>query len=471
MSWVVEHAVAIKRGCWLTTAALLVLTVFGVTDLYRRQREMKLEEQQALLDQRSTEGYFKMVRHLAVHKLQQSLLQANPPPPGCLPDEYIAQRQRTTAALTANVYELAQYTLRVPISQMAISPSPQTPRISLKQGLIQMTSRQFLGYSCNGRYAVIQETRTQIQPQPLPPLKAVGPVFFDGFILHIALTQGQGPTLYYLIRFTSGKTEYLPTTAAGWSHFQPTSQKDGERFFAQHVSLSQALSMRSYSQPMAPNFLLFFLRSNGLGFSLLAGAFVCLLLINWLVAHLIEVSVVHHQAATRDCLTGLYNRRAAMALAEVELVRAKRKPSSLCVLILDIDRFKQVNDTYGHDGGDKVLAFFAQLLTRTVRQQDLVARIGGEEFLILLPDTNLTGAQIMAHTLVRVLRTSTVQYAGRRFCITCSLGVTDWRGHDESLSALLIRADLLLYQAKQQGRNRYVSAEVSTPSSTAYVLT
>jgi diguanylate cyclase (GGDEF)-like protein len=167
--------------------------------------------------------------------------------------------------------------------------------------------------------------------------------------------------------------------------------------------------------------------------------------------------VEQHRAATRDFLTGLYNRRYAMTRAEMELARATRTPGPICVLMLDIDHFKQVNDTHGHDGGDQVLKFFAQLLTRAVRQQDLVARIGGEEFLVLLPDTDLQGAQQMANRLLQTLRNSTVEYAGKQFAITCSLGICAWQGPGESVQNLLIRADRLLYQAKQQGRNRYVS--------------
>jgi diguanylate cyclase (GGDEF)-like protein len=125
--------------------------------------------------------------------------------------------------------------------------------------------------------------------------------------------------------------------------------------------------------------------------------------------------------------------------------------------MLDIDHFKQVNDTHGHDGGDQVLKFFAQLLTRTVRQQDLVARIGGEEFLIMLPDTDLPGAQQMANRLLQALRTSSIEYTGKQFGVTCSLGVCAWYGPGESVQNLLIRADRLLYQAKQQGRDRYAS--------------
>jgi diguanylate cyclase (GGDEF)-like protein len=197
---------------------------------------------------------------------------------------------------------------------------------------------------------------------------------------------------------------------------------------------------------------------------LLVGIIMCLLMINWLVMHLVDSSVVQYRAATRDYLTGLYNRRAAISIAEAELARATRKPSSLCVLMVDIDHFKLVNDTYGHDGGDEVLKFFAQLLNQTLRQPDLVARFGGEEFLIVLPDTDLTGAQTMAERLLQTLHNSMLEYGGRSFGVTCSMGVAAWRGPEENFSTLLVRADLLLYQAKQQGRDRYVSEYCRTPS-------
>ncbi|MNE05140.1 Response regulator PleD [compost metagenome] len=182
-----------------------------------------------------------------------------------------------------------------------------------------------------------------------------------------------------------------------------------------------------------------------------------MLLINWLVGHLINASVAQYQLATRDFLTGLYNRREAMALVKAELARATRKPSSLCMLMLDIDHFKRVNDTHGHDAGDEVLKFFAQLLNQTVRQQDRVARIGGEEFLLLLPDTDRAGAQAMAERVLQALRLSTLDYAGNRIGVTSSIGVTAWQGPEDSVQAMLIRSDRLLYQAKQQGRDCYVS--------------
>ncbi|RON24650.1 hypothetical protein BK660_02980 [Pseudomonas brassicacearum] len=457
MSWVVRHAQTIKRSCWITVAVLSTLIVVAVVDRYQRQYVMLLDSQQALLAQRSAWGYASLLNDLQTHKLQQSMLMANPPPKGCLSDVFIAGQQRSTATQSADVEGLSQYTLRVPIHQLAPMPKPQAPRIRLKDSGIHMTSRQLLGYTCDGRYAVIQETQTRLEPQPLLPPQALGSAIAEGLIVHVALTQGQGPTLYFDIHFSAGKATYLPATEAAWSTSLPFQVQGEERFFRHYANLHHGLLMRIYSDPLAPHFLSQFLSFNGFGLLLAIGVLACLLLISGLVTHLIDASVVQHQAATRDFLTGLYNRRAAMTRAEMELARATRKPGSVCVLMLDMDHFKQINDTHGHDGGDQVLKFLAQLLTRTVRQQDLVARIGGEEFLILLPDTDLPGAQQMANRLLQALRTSTVEYAGKRIGVTCSLGVCVWNGPGESVQNLLIRADRLLYHAKQQGRDRFAS--------------
>jgi diguanylate cyclase (GGDEF)-like protein len=457
MSWVVRHAQAIKRICWITVAVLSLLIVVAVVDRYQRQYLMLLESQQALLAQRSAWGYSSLLNSLQTHKLQQSMLMANPPPKGCLSDEFIAGQQRSTATQSADVEGLSQYTLRVPIHQLAPMPKPQAPRIRLKDGGIHMTSRQQLGYTCDGRYAVIQETQTRLEPQPLLPPQAMGSAIAKGLVVHVALSQGQGPTLYFDIHFTAGKATYLPATEAAWSISLPAQAQGEERFFHYFANLHHGLQMRIYSDPLAPDFMSQFLSLNGLGLFLTIAVLACLLLICTLVAYLMDASVEQHRAATRDFLTGLYNRRAAMTRAEMELARATRKPGSVCVLMLDIDHFKQINDTHGHDGGDQVLKFLAQLLSRTVRQQDLVARIGGEEFLIMLPDTDLPGAQQMANRLLHALRTSTIEYAGKQFGITCSLGVSAWSGPGESVQNLLIRADRLLYHAKQQGRDRFAS--------------
>jgi len=457
MRRMLEHPRAIKIGCCLIVVLLTLLAIIGVVDRYQRQRLLLIEGQQALLSQRSTWGFSTLVRQLTTHKLQLSLLLANPLPAGCLSEQYITEQRRTTAVQTEDVEELSQFTLRVPIQQVAPLPSPEAPRMRLLRGVIQLTSRQLLGYSCNGHFAVIRETQTQIRPPPLPPRTAIGPAFIDALIVHVAVTQGQAPPLYVDVRFTDNKADLFPGTVAGWPSTSASNNQDEERFVRDFVDPQLALRVQFYSEPLIPTFAALFLSWNGLGLLLLVGILACLFLINWLVAQLIDAYQLQYRAATRDFLTGLYNRREAMALASAELARASRRHGSFCILMLDIDHFKKVNDTYGHDGGDEVLKFFAQLLIRTVRQQDLAARFGGEEFLILLPDTEISGAELMAERVIQTLHASSLDYATTRINVTCSLGVTAWRGADDSLQDMLIRADSLLYQAKQQGRDRYVS--------------
>lgn len=457
MKWMLEHTRVIKVGCWLIVALLTLVAIIGVVDRYQRQRLLLLEGQQALLAQRSAWGFTTLVRQLTTHKLQQSLLLANPLPAGCLPDQYIAEQQRATVVQTEDVEGLSQFTLRVPIQQVAPLLSPEAPRMRLLRGVIELTSRQRLGYSCNGHFAVIRETRTQIRPPPLPPRTAIGPAFIDALIVHVAATQGQTPPLYVDVRFTDDKADLFPGTAAGWRSTSASNKQDEERFVRDFVDPQLALRVQFYSEPLIPTFNALFLSWNGLGLLLLVGILACLSLINWLVAQLIDAYLLQYRAATRDFLTGLYNRREAMTLAGAELARTSRRHGSLCMLMLDIDHFKKVNDTYGHDGGDEVLKFFAQLLIRTIRQQDLAARFGGEEFLILLPDTEISGARLMAERVIQTLHTLSLDYATSRIKVTCSLGVTAWRGADDTFQDMLIRADSLLYQAKQQGRDRYIS--------------
>ncbi|WP_053161256.1 GGDEF domain-containing protein [Pseudomonas sp. P1.8] len=459
MRWVIEYARAVKIGSWIIGAVLIVIAVIGVTDRYHRQRALMVEGQQILLMHRSGWLYATLVRQLTIHKLRHSLLLANPLPTGCLPDQYITEQQRAAETLTDVSEELSQYTLRIPIRQVAAMPSPLAPKMRLTKGGIQMTSRQLLGYSCNGPYAVIRETQTLLQPLPLPPRSAVGPALVDTLIVHVAVSHGLEAPLYVDIHFTDDKVDLMPATAGYWPTTPLTKEQVEERFVRNIVDPQNALQLHFYSELLTSNFMPLFLSWNGLALLMLAGMLASVLLIIWLAGQLIDAYGVQHRAATRDFLTGLYNRRGAMALAEAELARATRTPSSLCVLMLDIDYFKRVNDTYGHDGGDEVLKFFAQLLILTVRQHDLVSRLGGEEYLILLPDTDLTGAQSMAERLLQVLHDSTLDYAGTTIGVTCSIGITAWRGPEDNIQAMLIRGDLLLYQAKQQGRDRYVSDE------------
>jgi len=158
------------------------------------------------------------------------------------------------------------------------------------------------------------------------------------------------------------------------------------------------------------------------------------------------------QVAITDPLTGLYNRR-AMDQQMTELL-AGRNSAPLSVLIVDIDHFKRINDTYGHPNGDQVIRQVADTLRRCLRAEDNAFRYGGEEFMVLLPDTPLEGAIHVAESIRNRVETQHLAHIepGRMHC-TVSLGVASRKDLDDRQS-LFQRADLALYLAKHQGRNR-----------------
>ncbi|MFZ2306468.1 MAG: GGDEF domain-containing protein [Rhodoferax sp.] len=164
--------------------------------------------------------------------------------------------------------------------------------------------------------------------------------------------------------------------------------------------------------------------------------------------------------AERDTLTGLYNRRKFMQLAEQELSRAARMPSDICLLMVDLDFFKHINDHYGHPAGDAVLQQVAGILQRAVRSTDVVARMGGEEFIVLMPNTARCGALAAAEKLRHALSESPLDLGECRVPVTASIGVTGLGPQQHaSIDALYAAADLALYAAKKNGRNRVESAD------------
>lgn len=164
------------------------------------------------------------------------------------------------------------------------------------------------------------------------------------------------------------------------------------------------------------------------------------------------------QLAVTDPLTGLHNRRSVYSHLEREFVRAKRYEHPLAVAMLDIDHFKKVNDTYGHQTGDQVIRLVADALRRTIRQTDLAGRFGGEEFLILAPETGREHALTMAERIrLAVEEASAVSPGGPP--VTVSIGVATTEVPDATSSEELVRlADEALYRAKREGRNRVVAA-------------
>ena len=160
------------------------------------------------------------------------------------------------------------------------------------------------------------------------------------------------------------------------------------------------------------------------------------------------------QLAATDALTGLANRRKFFEVAEAELQRSLRYGYFLSVMMVDIDYFKKVNDTYGHQVGDLVLQAVAAALNGQVRDTDLVGRIGGEEFCILLPDTPLKAALTVGRRLLDATRKLRIPVPDYELEVTVSIGLTDWTRGDKEIATIMERADIALYQAKMSGRNR-----------------
>jgi diguanylate cyclase len=162
--------------------------------------------------------------------------------------------------------------------------------------------------------------------------------------------------------------------------------------------------------------------------------------------------------ASRDPLTGLYNRRFLDLIADREIARCLREDKPLTVMMIDVDHFKKVNDTYGHPGGDEVLKNLAGLLIGKVRTTDVPCRYGGEEFLLLLPgmppDIAMARAELWRTTFADMSSMSD----GRAIKATLSIGVAIYPAHGASITELIHSADLALYRAKETGRNRVVVA-------------
>jgi len=161
-------------------------------------------------------------------------------------------------------------------------------------------------------------------------------------------------------------------------------------------------------------------------------------------------------AANTDVLTRLLNRRAMMDQLEIAMSQFYRSDRSFAIILIDIDFFKRVNDVYGHDGGDIVLVHLAQILQTKMRKIDSASRWGGEEFLILLPETTLDQAQEIAERLRYYVETNPAQ---SNIQITISLGIAVIRQHGNSLESLITAADHALYSAKRNGRNQVAIAD------------
>ncbi len=178
-----------------------------------------------------------------------------------------------------------------------------------------------------------------------------------------------------------------------------------------------------------------------------------------------DMAIKIERLATRDELTGLYVRREFNRFFGEEISRATRSGRPFSLLLVDVDHFKNINDRHGHRAGDRVLRTLALVLNRDMRAVDRVARVGGEEFAVIMPDTSIgaameTAERIRKMTAAKIVHTSD----GHEVSITISMGVATFPGHGESMEAVIDAADQALYRAKAAGRNCVRQAEVSRRS-------
>lgn len=190
-------------------------------------------------------------------------------------------------------------------------------------------------------------------------------------------------------------------------------------------------------------------------FILCSGIILFVYIVPWFMK--IRAKHAHlHAAASSDHLTKLLNRNALSELGESIFQDSHNSAGQLSALIIDIDYFKQVNDTYGHAAGDKVLVKVSDLICDGLRENDYCFRYGGEEFLVLLPQTNMEQAIIVAEKIREQIKATELQVDDTTLNVTLSIGVSIKHSKDRNLNDLIERADISMYRAKNQGRDRII---------------
>lgn len=177
----------------------------------------------------------------------------------------------------------------------------------------------------------------------------------------------------------------------------------------------------------------------------------------WMVIQGLNLELTRQ--AARDSLTGMLNRRSFMLEFERELARVRRGGGVLSIAMFDLDHFKELNDAHGHPAGDEVLRGIAASLQATIRQPDILGRYGGEEFALLMPDTDAEMAMRVCERIRTAVQLGGVEWSGRRLSITISGGVAAFALHGTTSESLIAAADAALYSAKRAGRNRVLQAE------------
>ena len=170
-----------------------------------------------------------------------------------------------------------------------------------------------------------------------------------------------------------------------------------------------------------------------------------------------EKNRILEEQSKMDPLTGIYNRRVFEDSIDAELDRFHRYNQPFSLIFFDLDRFKEINDRYGHETGDKVLKAIAGRISEMLRKPDVFARYGGEEFVVILPETPLKQGLAVAVKLREEIERAIFEYEDERVPVTLSMGITGAKKTDRQYSSIVNRADNCMYRAKEQGRNRVVS--------------
>ena len=172
-----------------------------------------------------------------------------------------------------------------------------------------------------------------------------------------------------------------------------------------------------------------------------------------------SILIQAHELANVDAMTFIPNRRKIIVELQEEVIRSDRYGTPLSISILDIDHFKKVNDTYGHTTGDETLRRVAARLRELIRHPDVIGRYGGEEFLIVLPNSEARAAAEQASRLCKDIRNTKIEANNNVLSVTVSVGIAQFRVGKENWEGFLNRADEALYQAKNNGRDRWAVAE------------
>ncbi len=189
----------------------------------------------------------------------------------------------------------------------------------------------------------------------------------------------------------------------------------------------------------------------------MASATIAPLVIYWLatLSHELYQSEQRLSALSqKDPLTGAYNRRYFDEQSRIECARSHRYGQSLAILMIDLDKFKQVNDTHGHAAGDEVLKTIVQIGTKALRKSDVLARFGGEEFVVLLPHADIKEATMLANRLRKNIEEAEIKAGELELRVTVSIGVSIQAADESDITEMLSRADQAMYNAKHGGRNR-----------------